>query len=41
MQHPWRRLLKEREGMAGKAVGLVASGGNIDIEVYRRVLAGD
>ncbi|MYE60007.1 MAG: threonine dehydratase [Alphaproteobacteria bacterium] len=38
---PLAALLKEREGMAGKAVGLVASGGNIDIEVYRRVLAGD
>lgn len=38
---PLAALLKERERMAGKAVGLVASGGNIDIEVYRRVLAGD
>ena len=38
---PLAALLKERESMAGKAVGLVASGGNIDIEVYRRVLAGD
>ena len=38
---PLAALLKERQGMAGKAVGLVASGGNIDIEVYRRVLAGD
>ncbi len=38
---PLAALLKERESMAGKTVGLVASGGNIDIEVYRRVLAGD
>ncbi len=38
---PLAALLKERERMAGKAVGLVASGGNIDIEVYRRVLAGN
>ena len=38
---PLAALLKERERMAGKAVGLVASGGNIDIEVYRRGLAGD
>ena len=37
---PLAALLKERDRMAGKAVGLVASGGNIDIEVYRRVLAG-
>ncbi len=38
---PLAALLKERDRMAGKAVGLVASGGNIDIEDYRRVLAGD
>ena len=38
---PLAALLQERGRMAGKAVGLVASGGNIDIEVYRRVLAGD
>jgi len=38
---PLAALLKEGDRMAGKAVGLVASGGNIDIEVYRRVLAGD
>jgi len=37
---PLAALLQERERMAGKAVGIVASGGNIDIEVYRRVLAG-
>jgi len=37
---PLAALLQERERMAGKAVGVVASGGNIDIEVYRRVLAG-
>ena len=38
---PLAALLKERDRVAGKAVGLVASGGNIDIEIYRRVLAGD
>ena len=38
---PLAALLKEGDRMVGKAVGLVASGGNIDIEVYRRVLAGD
>ncbi len=37
---PLAALLQERDRMAGKAVGVVASGGNIDIEVYRRVLAG-
>ena len=37
---PLAALLQERGRMVGKAVGLVASGGNIDIEVYRRVLAG-
>ena len=35
---PLAALLMEREAMAGKKVGLVASGGNIDIEVYRRIL---
>ena len=32
-------LLQERQRMAGKRVGLVLSGGNIDRPVYRRVLA--
>jgi threonine dehydratase len=33
-------LLQERERMAGKRVGLVLSGGNIDRPVYLRTLAG-
>lgn len=33
-------LLQEREGMAGKRVGLILSGGNIDRPVYLRTLAG-
>ncbi|MCY4065387.1 MAG: threonine dehydratase [Rhodospirillaceae bacterium] len=33
-------LVKEREAMAGRRAGLVLSGGNIDREVYLRVLAG-
>lgn len=32
-------LLKERERMQGKRVGLILSGGNIDRPVYRQVLA--
>ncbi|MGD9535938.1 MAG: threonine dehydratase [Alphaproteobacteria bacterium] len=31
-------LLKERERMAGKRVGLIISGGNIDRDLYRRAL---
>lgn len=34
-------LLQERERFAGKRVGLVLSGGNIDRPVYLRTLAGD
>jgi threonine dehydratase len=37
---PLAALLKERELMAGKKVGLVLSGGNIDLAVYREILAG-
>jgi len=33
-------LLKERDAMAGKRVGLVLSGGNIDRAVYREILNG-
>jgi len=33
-------LLKERAAMAGKRVGLILSGGNVDTAVYRDVLAG-
>ena len=34
-------LLQERERCAGKRVGLILSGGNIDRPVYLRMLAGD
>jgi len=33
-------LLQERQKMAGKKVGVVLSGGNVDTKVYRDVLAG-
>ena len=33
-------LLKERDAMAGKKVGVIVSGGNIDTAVYRDILAG-
>jgi len=33
---PLAALLQERELMAGKRVGLVVSGGNIDLELFRR-----
>jgi threonine dehydratase len=33
-------LMKERARMAGKRVGLILSGGNVDTAVYRDVLAG-
>jgi len=36
---PLAALLKEREEMAGKKVGLVLSGGNVDVGVMREVLA--
>jgi threonine dehydratase len=38
---PLAALLQERDRMAGKRVGLVLSGGNIDRPVYLRALAGD
>ncbi len=37
---PLAALLKEMDKMAGKKVGLILSGGNVDAEVYRAVLAG-
>lgn len=37
---PLAALLKEQETMAGKRVGLVLSGGNIDRELYCEVLGG-
>jgi threonine dehydratase len=36
---PLAALLKERAAMEGRRVGLVLSGGNVDREVYARVLA--
>ena len=36
MRRRWRRCLQERERMAGKRVGLVISGGNIDLELFGR-----
>lgn len=36
---PLAALLKESEAMAGKRVGLILSGGNIDLPLYRQVLA--
>lgn len=36
---PLAALLKERERMAGKRVGLILSGGNVDRSLYRQVLA--
>jgi threonine dehydratase len=32
--------MQERQAMAGKRIGLVLSGGNIDREVFAQVLAG-
>ncbi len=37
---PLAALLDEREAVRGKRVGLVLSGGNIDVDPYRRILAG-
>ena len=37
---PLAALLKEKDKMAGKKAGLILSGGNVDTEVYRAVLAG-
>ena len=34
-------LLQERDRMAGKKVGVILSGGNIDIDLYRAILAED
>jgi threonine dehydratase len=36
---PLAALLRERVAMAGKRVGLVVSGGNIDLELFRRWVA--
>jgi threonine dehydratase len=37
---PLAALLAERERMAGKRVGLVISGGNIDLALFRRWVLG-
>ncbi len=37
---PLAALIKEKDAMAGKKVGLILSGGNVDTEVYREILAG-
>ena len=37
---PLAALLREREAMRGRDVAVVLSGGNVDLPVYRRVLAG-
>jgi threonine dehydratase len=34
-------ILREREALAGKRVGVVFTGGNVDTNVFARVLAGD
>ena len=36
---PLAALMQERERMAGKRVGLVVSGGNIDLELFRKWIA--
>jgi threonine dehydratase len=36
---PLAALLQERHAMAGKRVGLIVSGGNIDLELFRRWVA--
>jgi threonine dehydratase len=36
---PLAALLKEKDKMAGKKVAVILSGGNVDTEVYRGVLA--
>jgi threonine dehydratase len=38
---PLAGLMQERARMAGKRVAVILSGGNIDMSVYRRILAGE
>jgi len=38
---PLAALMKEQEAMAGKRVGLILSGGNVDRDLYQSVLAKD
>jgi len=35
---PLAGLLKEREAMRGRKVGLILSGGNVDLELFRRIV---
>ncbi len=37
---PLAGLMQEREKMAGRAVGVILSGGNVDTEMFKTVLAG-
>ena len=34
-------LMQERAAMAGRKVGIILSGGNVDTQVFRTVLAGE
>ncbi|MEO1089592.1 MAG: threonine dehydratase [Pseudomonadota bacterium] len=38
---PLAALMQEREHMAGKRVGVILCGGNVDVPVFRQVLAGE
>ena len=38
---PLAALMQERETMRGRKVGLILTGGNIDREIYLRVLGGE
>jgi len=38
---PLAALLKERDAMQGKRVGLILSGGNVDLDVYAAILGGN
>jgi len=37
---PLAALLKEREAMRGRSVGLILSGGNVDLALFCRIVAG-
>jgi threonine dehydratase len=38
---PLAALLSEREAMAGKRIGVVLTGGGVDMDIYRKVLASE
>lgn len=38
---PLAAALAEREALAGRCVGLALTGGNVDHDVFARVLSGD